>query len=161
MAPKEWPAARYGLFWRFLVEDDPGVRLYLIRDADSVMNIKERAAVEDWLGSGRAFHVMRDRPTHCELILAGTWGAHRGNLPEIAKQIEAYIRAATKKLNNRTIDQEFLRRQIWPVVRQDVLVHSSHLQFGDPSPFRDEFRLPSNMHIGQDDWVHWRQRPNS
>ena len=37
-------AKRFGLFWRFLVEDDPEVDLYLVRDADAVMNVKERWA---------------------------------------------------------------------------------------------------------------------
>ncbi len=134
LAPKEWPAAQYGLFWRFLVEDDPNIDFYLIRDADSVMNVKERAAVEDWLASGRAFHVMRDLPTHSELILAGMWGAHRGNIGGMAKRIAEHIAGAAKKLNNRITDQEFLRGVIWPIVRQDVLVHDSHLGFGEVQP---------------------------
>ncbi|MEM0945528.1 MAG: hypothetical protein AAGI70_16460, partial [Pseudomonadota bacterium] len=80
MQPQGWPAERYGLFWRFMVEDDPDVDLYLVRDADALMTIKERIAVDDWLASGRAFHLMRDLPSHAELVLAGMWGAHRGNL---------------------------------------------------------------------------------
>mgnify|MGYP006292180853 FL=1 len=45
-----------------------------MRDADSVLNIRERAAVDDWLASGAAFHVMRDHPVHCDLMLAGMGG---------------------------------------------------------------------------------------
>ena len=153
-APKQWPAGEYGLFWRFLVEDDPNVAIYMIRDADSVMNIKERTAVEDWLASGKAFHVMRDWPAHSELILAGMWGAHRGNLAGMAKRVGEHIRTEKKRLNNRTTDQIFLREKIWPIVRQDVCMHDAWFDFGDPVRYRDEFRLPSNMHIGQNDAVH-------
>ena len=157
-APKQWPAGEYGLFWRFLVEDDPNVSIYLIRDADSVMNIKERAAVEDWLASGKAFHVMRDWPAHSELILAGMWGAHRGNLSQMGKRVNDHIRTAKKRLNNRTTDQMFLREKIWPIVRQDVCMHDAWFDLGDPVRYRDEFRLPSNMHIGQNDAVHQARR---
>lgn len=68
------PANRYGLFWRFLVEDDRDVDIYVCRDADSVPTIRERVAVQDWLNSGQPFHVMRDFLTHSELVLAGLWG---------------------------------------------------------------------------------------
>lgn len=148
------PARQYGLFWRFLVEDDPNVALWLCRDADSVMNIKERAAVEDWLASGRAFHVMRDTAGHAELILAGMWGAHRGNIGGMRQKVENHVSTAAKALNNRITDQEFLRWSIWPIVRQDVLVHDSHFSFGAPQRYRSEFRLPKNRHIGQNDWIH-------
>ena len=149
-----WPAARYGLFWRFLIEDDPDVDIYIVRDTDSVMNIKERAAVEDWLASGKAFHVMRDLPSHSELILAGMWGAHRGNIGGMQKRVETVVEGQVKKLNNVTIDQVFLREQIWPIVRQDALVHDACFGFGNPVRYRDEFTLPRSMHIGQNDWVH-------
>ena len=153
-APAEWPAERFGLFWRFLVEDDPGVDVYLVRDADSVVNIRECAAVEDWLGSGRAFHVMRDLPTHAELILAGMWGARRGNLPGMRARVEAFLAGQTGRMGIRMADQLFLRREIWPVVRQHVLVHDAFFGFGEVSRFRREFELPGNRHVGQNDWIH-------
>lgn len=155
-APPDWPASQYGLFWRFLVEDDPGIDHYLIRDADSVMNVKERAAVEDWLASGRTFHLMRDLPRHSELILAGMWGAHRGNIGDMAARVDQHVTGARKALGNRITDQVFLRNQIWPIVRQDVLAHDAWFDFGDPVRFREEFALPRRMHIGQNDWVHRR-----
>ncbi|MEM7060316.1 MAG: hypothetical protein AAF557_22275 [Pseudomonadota bacterium] len=158
VAPKELPAAQYGLFWRFLVEDDESVALYICRDADSVMNIKERAAVEDWLASGKAFHIMRDLPIHAELILAGMWGAHRGNIGNMRKRVVDHVSGGIKKINNRITDQEFLRMVIWPIVKQDVLIHGSHLSYGATVPFRDEFRLPKAYHIGQNDWVHHRPK---
>ena len=149
----DWPATQYGLFWRFFVEDDEEVDLYLIRDADSVMNIKERAAVEDWLASGKAFHVMRDWPAHSELILAGMWGAHRGNIGNMVRRIRDHVASEPKTLNYMAIDQHFLREQIWPIVCQDAMVHDDHFEVPGVTRFRDEFHLPGRMHIGQNDWV--------
>ncbi|MGZ0187411.1 MAG: tetratricopeptide repeat protein, partial [Alphaproteobacteria bacterium] len=48
-----------GLFWRFQVIEDLAVRRFLIRDADSVINVRERVAVDEWLASDKPFHVMR------------------------------------------------------------------------------------------------------
>jgi hypothetical protein len=152
-APSDWPAEKYGLFWRFLVEDDPAVDIYVVRDADSVLNIKERAAVEDWLASGKAFHVMRDLPTHAELILAGMWGAHRGNIGGMRARVEAHLDSPVKRLNDAITDQVFLRREIWPIARQSALVHDDHFDFADPTRFRKELRLPRAMHVGQNDWA--------
>ena len=40
-----------GLLWRFEVVNDPGVDRFLIRACDSVLNVKERVAVDEWLQS--------------------------------------------------------------------------------------------------------------
>lgn len=149
-APK-LDAARYGLFWRFLVEDDPNVDLYLVRDVDSVVNIRERAAVEDWLASGKPYHVMRDYPSHCELMLAGMWGAHRGNLGPIGPRILAHVTAYEARINDRATDQLFLREAIWPLVRRDALVHDAWFRHGTSRPFPEGFALPWPMHVGQND----------
>lgn len=151
------PADRFGLFWRFLAEDDPEVDIYLVRDADSVMNIKERWAVADWLKSGKAFHVMRDNPQHSELILAGLWGAHRGNIGGMRGRIEDCVRAGANIGNNITLDQHFLRSVVWPIARNSVKIHDDYFDFMAPTRFSKDFELPRPIHVGQDDWVNFRK----
>lgn len=145
------PAARYGLFWRFLVEDDPEVLIYIIRDADAVLNIRERVAVQDWLDSDKPFHLMRDYPSHCELILAGLWGAHRGNIGSMGKRILAHVKANAAVTNDRTADQKFLAAEVWPLMRERLFCQDSAFGFGQTQPFNPAFPLPSWMHVGQDD----------
>jgi len=152
------PAADYGLFWRFLVEDDPNVGLYLVRDADSVMNVKERAAVAAWLRSGRAFHVMRDHIQHSELMLAGMWGAHRGNLGQMTPKLRSFVSGLGMRVNFVHRDQHFLRTEIWPIVRQSVYVNDDQFGFGEVHLYDPDYALPRSMHIGQDDWVHYRRK---
>eukprot|EP00804_Cyclotella_cryptica_P025471 CCRYP_011979-RB/>CCRYP_011979-RB protein AED:0.02 eAED:0.02 QI:717/1/1/1/1/1/2/1223/81 len=42
--------------WRFLVALDPEVNAYIIRDIDSRLNLREKAAVFEWLeGSNATF----------------------------------------------------------------------------------------------------------
>jgi tetratricopeptide (TPR) repeat protein len=69
------------LLWRFEAIRDPSVKRFLIRDADSLLNVKERVAVDAWLRSGCYFHAMRDWYTHTDLILAGMWGGVGNILP--------------------------------------------------------------------------------
>jgi len=152
------PPAEYGLFWRFLVEDDPNVGLYLVRDADSVLTVKERAAVAAWLRSGRAFHVMRDHIQHSELMLAGMWGAHRGNLGPMTPRLRSFVAGIGVRANYVHRDQHFLRSEIWPIVRQSVFVNDEQFGFGEVHPYDPDYALPRSMHIGQNDWVHYRRK---
>jgi tetratricopeptide (TPR) repeat protein len=154
---EDLPADRFGLFWRFLAEDDPDVDIYLVRDADSVINIKERWAVADWLDSGKAFHVMRDNPQHSELMLAGMWGAHRGNIGGMRKRIEDSVAAGRNVGNNLTLDQHFLRNVVWPIARNSVKIHDDYFDFLAPTRFSTSFPLPGAMHVGQNDWVNFRK----
>ncbi len=143
--------AGFGTMWRFLVEDDPTVARYIVRDCDSVVNVKERAAVADWIASGAPFHVMRDHPTHCELILAGMWGAVRGGLGPMRDRIIAYAAGEEPLLNDVEMDQRFLRRVVWPMVRDVALTHDDWFSFGNCRPYPKGFDLPPDMHIGQND----------
>ena len=62
-------------YGRYLPLLDPTVDLMVSRDLDSRLTTREQAAVEDWLNTGLAFHVMRDNPHHGTEILGGMWGA--------------------------------------------------------------------------------------
>jgi hypothetical protein len=52
----QWP----GPMWRLLALDDRQAHRILFRDADSVISEREAKAVDQWLGSGKKFHMMRD-----------------------------------------------------------------------------------------------------
>lgn len=68
----------YGSSWRFHVHDDETVGRFLIRDCDSRLNWRERAAVDAWIFSAKAYHFMRDHPHHNKPIQAGMWGGATG-----------------------------------------------------------------------------------
>ena len=109
-----------GLFWRFLVINDQRTKRFLIRDADSVINVRERVAVDEWLASGKAFHVMRDYWSHTEVILAGMWGGVGAILPPLNELLSKF---RVDALENWHLDQWFLRQMVWPTVRQSCLIH--------------------------------------
>ena len=65
----------FGMLWRFLPVLDPSVDVMVSRDLDSRLTTREQAAVQEWINTGLAFHVMRDNPFHGTEILGGMWGA--------------------------------------------------------------------------------------
>lgn len=142
-----------GLFWRFLVIDDPQVHCFIIRDADSLLSYKERAAVDAWLASDKWFHCMRDSYSHSELILAGMWGGFHGALRNIQQDIDQFL--SSKFIANRTIDQQFLRRIIWSQIAHSCLTHDSTSYDVDSAPFPDyqlsEIEKTPGFHIGMID----------
>lgn len=139
------PAGRFGTFWRFLVADHQAADRYLVRDCDACVGPRERKAVDEWISSNRHFHVMRDAPTHTEVMLAGMWGGVRGALPPLQQEIIDYCRKAPL---SRTADQQFLRERVWPTVRRNVLVHDSEFQMGESRNFPTEL-APGEARVGQ------------
>jgi Flp pilus assembly protein TadD len=136
--------SHYGLFWRFFAADDEQVRYFLCRDADSRINSQEAAAVAEWLGSGRQFHVMRDAPFHTELILAGLWGGVGGRLRGIRTWIDRHFRPT----DHRWADQDFLRVEIWPRIREQAMIHDGFYSLFSARPFPTAGRLTAPDHVG-------------
>ncbi len=144
-----------GLFWRFLVMDDPSVNCFLIRDADSLVSYRERAAVDEWLASGKWFHCMHDFYSHTELILAGMWGGFNGVFHHIEQHIQEYV-ATGKYLTERVMDQHYLRYCIWPTLVQSVLIHDSQNFDPNASAFppytqRKDFEDLPKFHVGMNE----------
>lgn len=135
-----------GLFWRFMVIDDPDVSHFLIRDCDAVINVKERVAVDDWLQSGKWFHLMRDWYSHTDLVLAGMWGGVRGVFPSIQERINSF---RSDHVRTRTLDQEFLREAVWPTLAQSCCIHDRFFRVLGAKPFPPYGDLPSDQHVGQ------------
>ncbi len=141
------PRTHLKLFWRFLASDDPGVERFLCRDCDAVVNEREAAAVNEWLSSGRRFHVMRDHPEHAELMMAGMWGGVAGLLPTLTEQAIQYYETHQPKW--RWVDQDFLRDRVWPLIREDCLVHDSVYSMGDDCrDFPAHAPIPAGDHVG-------------
>ncbi len=141
------PAIRHAsLLWRFLAADDPDVDRVIFRDADAPLTVRERVAVDAWLASDKAFHVMRDWWSHTDLMLAGMWGASGGLLKGIKRVMEAHI--ARVSVPNRQIDQQFLASTVRPSIRDHTLIHDDHFGVLGARPFPPFGRLPEGQHVG-------------
>lgn len=116
-----------GMFWRFYPAGESDVYAMLSRDADSRLNLREKAAVEEWLASDKDFHIMRDHPAHGVPILGGMWGVRNGLLKDIKLMIDEYSKGDFWQ-----VDQNFLREKIYPIVKNNSLVHD---EFFEKKPF--------------------------
>jgi len=144
--PPNMPGHRR-LLWRFAVLGDPAVRRYLVRDADSLLTIKERVAIDAWLASTYHFHTMRDYFTHTDLMLAGMWGGVGGILPDVDT---LFAKRQGWRTEGDHIDQDLLSETVWPAIRGRCLIHDSVFTgcLGSVAfpPFGE---LPTGHHIGQ------------
>ena len=79
--------------------------------------------------------------------MAGMWGGIAGLLPSLAEQAVNYFGAHQQKW--RWVDQDFLRDQVWPLVRRDCLVHDSFYVLGeDCRRFPSHPAIPEGDHVG-------------
>lgn len=116
-----------GMFWRFFPISDKDVDIVISRDTDSRLSKREKRAVDEWLKSGKSFHIMRDHPYHRFKILGGMWGARKGILSDMKNMIKIY-----EKGNFYQVDQNFLAEYIYPIIQSDVFIHDA---FGDGQKF--------------------------
>ena len=142
------------LLWRFEVISDPTVRRFLIRDADSLLTVKERVAVDAWLQSRYWFHAMRDWYTHTDLLLAGMWGGVGNVLPGTARLMQSYT---AWRVENNHVDQDVLSETVWPTIRGQCLIHDSVFTGCLGSvPFPPFGHAPPGAHIGQNAFMHFK-----
>lgn len=130
---------------RFRVSDDTGIDRFLVRDADALISVRERVAVDAWIASDKRFHAMRDAGCHTELMHAGLWGGVAGVLPGVDALLAGFAADARAGL-----DQRFLCERVWPLIADDVLVHDRfyHGVLGGV-PFAGLGALPPGRHVGQ------------
>jgi len=111
---------RGGAFWRFFAAAESSVSHVLFRDTDSRLSVREVAAVNEWLRSGKDVHLMRDHPFHWPSIMAGMWGCKGGVLIDWQAQLDGY--QPTTEYGS---DQDFLANVIYPKIKHQCLIHDA------------------------------------
>jgi hypothetical protein len=113
-----------GMFWRFLAASDQEVDVMISRDVDTKILPREVEAVNEWLTSGKAFHIMRDHPKHEMPVMGGMWGCRAEHLRDMKELIFRW-----KKFNRYGCDQEFLSCVIYPRLLENSWIHSECVTF--------------------------------
>lgn len=114
--------------WRFETIDSPEVEINMSRDTDTRILLREKLAVEQWIQSGKTFHIMRDHPHHMNIktpIMGGMFGTKKiKSISSWTNLIENQeLKDNGRKYYNK--DQDFLNRFIYPEIRNDCFIHSS------------------------------------
>jgi hypothetical protein len=118
-----------GMFWRFYPISDSDVGVMISRDTDSRLSFREKKAVDQWLRSGKKFHIIRDHPYHTFKILGGMWGARSGILRDMKSLINEFSKGDFWQ-----VDQNFLAEIIYPRIIDDTFIHDE---------FREGNKFPS------------------
>lgn len=129
---------REGRLWRFYAASESDVEIMISRDTDSLIGPREIAAVNEWLDSGKKFHIMRDHTYHDVKIMAGMWGVRDHYLQNMKQLVDAFLK--TNNHASRQIDQDFLAKNIYPIVIENSLVHDPYKRHGHGK----EFPIPRN-----------------
>lgn len=110
--------------WRYFAFSDPQFEAVIVRDIDARLSYRDRIAHEDWVDSGLDAHIIKDHPTgHNYLISAGMFAAKSKVLNEIETMVKAKERG-----NYYTTDQDFLAAEVYPHIKDSVLVHDPYYE---------------------------------
>ena len=115
-----------GMFWRFYPIENENIDIFLSRDVDSRITEREMKFVNEWINSKKSFHIIRDNPAHGIEILAGTFGVKVKKFNKInkIKKLDEYILEFNKEfINNKQVDQIFLMKIIWPLIKDNHMAH--------------------------------------
>jgi tetratricopeptide (TPR) repeat protein len=138
----EYPAV--GLFQRFLVMNDASVGRFLVRDCDARLSQAEAGLVQQWIDSGKAFHVVRDHVLHNELMIGCTWAGRTDcgiDMVELMRRYFSHTNGPTARYGH---DQRMLGLLLWPIIRGDCLVHDKYYGLRGT----DTVRLQGESHFG-------------
>jgi hypothetical protein len=135
----------YGHYWRFLPAADRSLDRVIFRDADSRLNVRESAAVAEWIASGASLHFMRDNAAHHrKAALGGMWGCTGAAIPDIDELI--HTRAS---FSQQSQCDNFVSTVIYPRFEGDRCVHDDHAFSTDSRPFPGHAPLEGTSFVGE------------
>ena len=140
----------FGGLWRFQPIVEPGVEYFISRDCDSRISQRDVTAVNEWIESGKTFHIIRDHPIgHGWPISAGLWGSKGSSISAFNELKEKYL-LENNRMWDRSIDQCFLRDVIYPIAATDVFVHDEYFNYeGIGQPIKQDRAIDNFAFIGE------------
>lgn len=108
------------MMWRYEAIDDPSVEIMMSRDTDTRIWYREKLSVDNWLASGKTFHIMRDHPHHTFCIMGGMFGTKK--IPGVNWKERM---ATITQTSDKNYDQDFLRDHIYPFIYNDAWIHAN------------------------------------
>ena len=102
--------------------------------------------MEEWIQSGKKFHVVRDHMNHCFPMNGGMWGGVKGGIENISSLILGWKAGHTQYME----DMKFLWAKVFPVAKHSLYQTDSYCcqRFEGTHPFPYQ-RLPNFEHVGQ------------
>ena len=115
----------------------------LCRDTDSPATYREVQAVEQWIKSDKAVHSITDSVSHTIALMGGTCGFRPAYITERLSTSDwdsMISRSGGIDFNNKGSDQDFLNREIYPLVaKQGTDSITQHYFSGHARTFLSDF----------------------
>lgn len=122
-----WQKDHTAMFWRFYAMSEP-VEKYervIFRDTDSIVNWREKAAVDEWIESDMLAHRMHECKEHWNApIMGGMWGIKCGVIKNSKHIIDLFIK--TYPQYNEPwmfVDLIFIREKLIPYIKNSLMGH--------------------------------------
>lgn len=113
-----------GMFWRFTPYEN--IELFISRDADSRLSMREKLAVDEWLESDKILHIMRDHPHHEHEVNGGMFGLKITKDFNLIDEIKTWLIGKNLKMDNKFGDLDFLRETLFKKYKDgNVIAHDS------------------------------------
>lgn len=129
----------YGMFWRFLPMFESEDNIVMVRDSDSRITVREKMCIDEWISSDKKFHTFKDHDAHYEFPIIGCAFGYKGSFGnDLLNIMIDYMNTNKFYLS----DQFFLRDYIYPVIKNDTLLHSMR----DKGWFSDSRKLLKNKY---------------
>jgi hypothetical protein len=107
------------MMWRFEPLFNTKVDLFMSRDVDTCILLREKLAVDEWLKSKYLLHIMRDHPWHYFPIQGGMFGIKKSNI-NLKDKINSFVQEG-----NYMYDQIFLQNVVYPLYKNNCIIHAS------------------------------------
>ena len=126
-----------GMYWRFLIIEDPKVDVFIVRDTDSRINYHDQNAVNQWLKTNKKLHICRDHPHHYYKILGGMWGFKN----YLDREVKISNLIDTNKKFKKMDDIYFLEKQIYPKYAISSVIHDQYYKVEPHSQKFDSYQI--------------------
>lgn len=148
------------MFWRFYALADLNYDYILVRDCDARLNKRELAMHQEFIESGKDFHIIKDHPTgHNYLISGGLFAAKKVVLHDIHKLIQSWepknqygndMQFLHKIIFNRIIGNSFIQDEYYQTpesVKSSIKKSCTLDMVGAALDENDEFVYPTDVEI--------------
>lgn len=150
------------ILWRMLAIDDECCARIIFRDADSLLSVREKKAVDEWIESKKTFHRMKEAP-HVETtpVLSGMWGVDSdgwrvrfGGVYSQLKNLVNFSQYDQESDNQDTpdrlrpkLDEKFLFEYLWKIAHEDFFSSGFSDRYGDSVGFAVEYEAKNKFAI--------------
>lgn len=151
--------------YRYLAIDEPDVELFISRDTDSRLSLREKSVIDNWIKGDKNYILIKDNPFYHRTpeMLAGMWGMKKiygfSMRSMIFEWMEKY---SINDLSDVSLDQKFLSDVMYPKIQSDLAYYDNYNLNALNGALRIDFKRDGYRYVGEifneydEPDVHWK-----